>query len=134
MVGGDRGSPAPDSLLGRARALADDPEGRDPVGRALDGVREWQERHGDARTTDESGNYEGALDKVIGDENTTGESFDRVDASLETALVHEQREFRQAADDGRGALAGLSAGAAVLAVLGAAAAVLGMGRRLSEYR
>jgi hypothetical protein len=39
----------------------------------------------------------------------------------------------QAARDGRGALTGLPAGAAALAVLGAAA-VLGRGRGLPEYR
>ncbi|MER7974015.1 hypothetical protein ABTX35_34260, partial [Streptomyces sp. NPDC096080] len=59
---------------------------------------------------------------------------DSVDKALRTALAHEQDDFRRAARDGRGALTGLPAGAAVLAVLGAAGAVLGIGRRLSEYR
>ena len=47
-----------------------------------------------------------------------------------------RREFRSAPPGaGRDALAGLPAGAAVLAALaGGRAAVLGIGRRLSEYR
>ncbi|MEV5137216.1 hypothetical protein AB0K71_13250 [Streptomyces syringium] len=134
LVGGDRGEPERGTLLERARSLADDSAGSDPVRRAIEDVRRWQRRHGEARTADDGGNYERALPKVIGERGSTGESFDRVDDALRRALAHEQGEFRRAADDGRGALAGLTAGAAVLAVLGAAGAVLGIGRRLSEYR
>ncbi len=71
---------------------------------------------------------------MIGEKDSTGASFDRVDTQLRYALAHEQEDFRRAADDGRGAFAGLAVGAAVLAVLGATGAVLGIGRRLSEYR
>ncbi|CAM5538663.1 Secreted protein OS=Streptomyces griseomycini OX=66895 GN=FHS37_004978 PE=4 SV=1 [Streptomyces griseomycini] len=71
---------------------------------------------------------------VIGAEGATGECFDNVDENLATAIEHEQGEFRRAAGDGRDALTGLPAGAAALAVVGAAGAVLGIGRRLSEYR
>ncbi|WP_437437869.1 hypothetical protein [Streptomyces olivoreticuli] len=134
LIGGDHGDPAPGSLLDRARELADDTAGRAPVEAAIKDVREWQRRHSGARATDDGGYYDQAVPKVIGETGSTGESFDRVDDELRQALDHEQSEFRQAADDGRGALSGLAAGAAVLAVLGAAGAVLGIGRRLSEYR
>ncbi|MEU2558697.1 hypothetical protein ABZ626_05050 [Streptomyces longispororuber] len=126
-------------LLSRASRLADDDKGRDPVRTAANSVTEWKARHKSARASDDAGDYEGALDKVIGSptaKNTasTGESFDTVDAALDAALAHEQREFQRAAEDGKGAMAGLPVGAAILAVLGAVAAVLGIGRRLSEYR
>ncbi|MBT2385389.1 hypothetical protein [Streptomyces sp. ISL-11] len=136
LIGGgsSSGEPSPGTLLERARKLADDPAGRDPVDAAIRDVREWQGRHGEARAADDSGLYEKALPKVIGEKGSTGESFDRVDQELSRALAHEQREFDRAADDGRGALSGLAAGAAVLGVLGAAGAVMGIGRRLSEYR
>ncbi len=137
LVGGDgvaSSAPGEGSLLERARSLADGSAGRDPVAGAIEGVREWQQRHRDARASDDSGYYERALPKVIGEKGSTGESFDRVDTGLRRALTQEQGEFRRAADDGRGALAGLAVGAVVLAVLGAAGAVLGIGRRLSEYR
>lgn len=64
----------------------------------------------------------------------TGECFDQVDKNLGIASVYEAKEFERAAQDGRDAMLGLPVGAAVLAVIGAAGAVLGIGRRLSEYR
>ncbi|WP_307624113.1 hypothetical protein [Streptomyces sp. V3I7] len=120
--------------LAEAGKLADDQAGSRPVTAAESSMAVWKKRHAAARTEDENGNYQQALDKVIGSEGATGECFDNVDASLRRALAHEQTEFRYAAGDGLGALGGLPAGATVLAVLGAAGAVLGIGRRLSEYR
>ncbi|MFJ3820236.1 hypothetical protein [Streptomyces nodosus] len=122
--------------LARARTLADDPAGEEPVKAAADRTTEWQQRHKQARTADDNGDYQAALDKIIGTgkDKPTGESFDAVDAHLAKALTHEESQFRQAAGDGRDALSGLPLGAAVLAVLGASGAVLGIGRRLSEYR
>ncbi|MGX1130747.1 hypothetical protein RKD49_002937 [Streptomyces glaucescens] len=122
--------------LARAAGLADDTAGEQPVDAATGNMDVWQERHRQARDADDAGDYQAALDKVIGakSDEPTGECFDNVDSNLQTAIAHEEREFEQAAGDGRDALTGLAAGAAVLAVLGAAGAVLGIGRRLSEYR
>ncbi|NBM16328.1 hypothetical protein GUY61_11885 [Streptomyces sp. GC420] len=134
LVGTDPGKPAPGSLLGEAAELADDPAGGNPVQAAAKSVSRWDDKHREARAADDGGNYDGALADVIGERDSTGNWFDKVDDSLAQALGHEQSEFRQAANDGRGALTGLPLGAAVLAVLGAAGAILGIGRRLSEYR
>lgn len=131
---GDHGAAVPGSGLGAALALADDEAGRGPVRDALTHLRQWQARHAQARAADEKGDYERALEKVIGTHGSTGESFDQVAAGLQKALVHEQGEFRSAADGGRGALDGLPVGAGALAALGAVGAVLGIGRRLAEYR
>ncbi|MEU2682715.1 hypothetical protein ABZ654_02330 [Streptomyces hygroscopicus] len=128
------GRPSDGSLLDKARSLADDDAGRGPVEKAAGRIREWQVRHKAARAADDGGAYKTALTKVIGARDSTGESFDAVDTQLAKALDHEQREFQRAADDGRGAFTALALGAGVLAVLGAAGAVLGIGRRLSEYR
>ncbi|WUL62580.1 hypothetical protein OHS16_20725 [Streptomyces sp. NBC_00344] len=122
------------SGLNRAKALADDTAGSTPVRNAVKDVGIWKGRHATARHTDDSGDYNGALAEVIGTTNSTGQCFDQVDKALEQALTHEQNEFTGAASDGRGALTGLPVGAAVLAALGAAAAGLGVSRRLSEYR
>ncbi|MFE1458126.1 hypothetical protein ACFW7K_25345 [Streptomyces sp. NPDC058735] len=120
--------------LAVAGALADDAAGEKPVTTAVGNMKEWRKRHAAAREKDENGDYQRALDLVIGSRNATGECFDSVDANLRTALAHEETEFQRAAGDGRDALTGLPAGATGLAVLGAAGALLGIGRRLSEYR
>ncbi|KOY58868.1 MULTISPECIES: hypothetical protein [unclassified Streptomyces] len=126
-----------DTGLATALKLADDSSGRDPVGRAAEGVKQWKQRHAAARETDLRGDYQDALPQVIGDKDhkdSSGASFDTVDESLEQAVAHEQKEFTRAARGGLGALGGLVTGSAALAVVGAAAALLGIGRRLSEYR
>ncbi|WP_031160044.1 hypothetical protein [Streptomyces durhamensis] len=120
--------------LTRAQKLADDQGGRTPVKAAEGNMAVWKQRHASARAEDENGNYQQALDKVIGAKGATGECFDSVDSNLARAIDHEQGEFQRAAGDGRDAMAGVPVGAAVLAVLGAAGAVSGIGRRLSEYR
>ncbi|MEU6080781.1 hypothetical protein [Streptomyces sp. NPDC047108] len=131
--GGKAGTGRP-VLLGTAASLADDREGSAPVAACADAVRDWRSLHREARETDDNGEYENALRKVIGAGDTTGRHFDRIDASLQQAMAHEQREFAHAAGDGRSALTGLPPGAVALALLGGAGAVLGIGRRLSEYR
>ncbi|MBG0855206.1 hypothetical protein I2W78_26005 [Streptomyces spinoverrucosus] len=122
--------------LAAAKDLADDQAGGQPVQAAVGSMDVWKERHQQARDADDAGDYQAALSKIIGSKSDepTGECFDNVDRSLETALAHEKLEFEQAAGDGRDAMTGLPAGAALLAVLGATGAVLGIGRRLSEYR
>ncbi|MEU9476612.1 hypothetical protein [Streptomyces sp. NPDC048191] len=120
--------------LARASKLAADQGGTTPVKAAESNMAVWKQRHAAARAEDENGNYQQALDKVIGAKGATGECFDSVDRNLARAIDHEQTEFQRAAGDGRDAMTGLPVGAAVLAVLGAAGAVFGIGRRLSEYR
>ncbi|MFJ5829914.1 hypothetical protein [Streptomyces sp. NPDC093089] len=120
--------------LATAREWADDDAGRGPVDESAARAAEWRERHKDARAKDEAGDYEGALGRIIGAKESTGRSFDQIDAALERALAHEQAEFTRSAGDARDALTGLPLGAAALGVLGAAGALLGINRRLSEYR
>ncbi|MFJ3928749.1 hypothetical protein [Streptomyces sp. NPDC090029] len=122
------------AALERALHHADDEEGRRPVDTAVRAMGEWRTRHDGAAGADREGDYEGAVRKVIGREGSTNECFDTVDAALAEALAHEQREFTAAAVAGRSALDGLAAGAALLTLAGAVAAILGVNRRLAEYR
>ncbi|CAM5622442.1 hypothetical protein SCALM49S_02181 [Streptomyces californicus] len=112
----------------------DDANGRRPVAEAVEGASQWQARHREARATDDRGDYDGALSRVIGAEESTGQSFEQVDTALQAALAHEQVEFTSAARDGRGALRGLPNGAAVLCGPGGRRVIVGVNRRLSEYR
>ncbi|MDF3297566.1 hypothetical protein [Streptomyces tropicalis] len=123
--------------LTQAGALADDPSGARPVQVAGRSMKVWRSRHELARRANDSGDYQKAREQVIGitaEGRSTASCFDSVDTSLASALAHETAEFQQSAGDGRSALTGLPVGSAVLAVLAAAGAVLGIGRRLSEYR
>ncbi|MFR9674821.1 hypothetical protein [Streptomyces sp. TR06-5] len=128
-------SRTPDGLLGEALELADDPAGRKPVETARRALHDWRARHREAAAAEDAGDYAAAVARVTGREaDTTGEAFDRVSTSLREASAHEQAEFATAASDGRAALTGLAAGAAVLAVLGTAGVLFGIGRGLAEYR
>ncbi|MCB5179117.1 hypothetical protein [Streptomyces antimicrobicus] len=129
-----RNMDALDSGLAAALRLADDEAGRAPLRRAAAGVQQWKERHAQAREADLKGDYESALPKVIGGRDSSGASFDVVDASLEQAVTHEQAEFTEVARGGLAALTGLVPGTVALTLTAAAAALLGIGRRLSEYR
>ncbi|MFF4539280.1 hypothetical protein [Streptomyces aureus] len=122
--------------LAAAAKLADDQAGKKPVHAATADMEVWKDRHSLARKADNNGEYQLALDRVIGskDKKPTGVCFDGVDTNLRDAVTHEQDEFQRAAGNGLDAMTGLPAGAAVLAVLAAAGALLGIGRRLSEYR
>lgn len=122
------------AALAKADKLADDGTGRAPVESALEASADWQERHKSATETDKAGDYDGAVAKVIGDKDSTGQTFSTVGDALVKAIDHEQREFTDSAKSGRGALFGLTIGALVLGLLGAVGAILGINRRLSEYR
>jgi hypothetical protein len=137
-----KGADGRTGLLAQALSIADDSKGREPVKQAMVDAKAWFALNATARTSDDSGDYQDALAQTIGGTLKSGKKaqqytavcFQGVDNSLKAAVAHEHADFRQAADDGRGALNGLTAGAALLAVLGAAAALIGIGRRLSEYR
>ncbi|MER7515884.1 hypothetical protein ABTZ91_05755 [Streptomyces sp. NPDC126499] len=122
------------AALDKARRLADDEAGRAPLTEAAARTGEWRQRHRQARELDDAGDFTGAMNRIIGSSQSTGQSFDQVDAALGRALDHEQDEFTRAAEKGRDALSGLPLGAAALGVLAAAGAVTGINRRLSEYR
>jgi hypothetical protein len=122
--------------LATAAGLSDDRAGEKPVRAATSNMEEWKRRHDKAADANEEGDYQSALDQVIGsaDKKPTSDCFKGVDDNLTLALTHEETEFRQAASGGLDATTGIPVGAAVLAVLAAAGAVFGVGRRLSEYR
>ncbi|MFG7944496.1 hypothetical protein [Streptomyces cacaoi] len=128
------GRAAEGGKLHDALTAADDAEGRSAVRSARGAVVTWQQRHTAARAEDDGGNYDGAVERVIGAKGSTDVSFRKADRALEKAVAHEQQQFEAAADGARSWLVALPAGALVLAVLGAVAALAGVGRRIGEYR
>lgn len=127
--------------LTQALRLANDTTGRDLVDSALTNVKQWRALHTTERKMDDGGDYTTAVADVIGKDAkgkkvspSTAEYFGNADEALGKAVAHEQAEFHDAATSGRDALTLLPVGAGVLAVLGALGALLGIGRRLSEYR
>ena len=76
----------------RPSGLADDDSGRGAGRRGRRGnMTEWKERHAAAREQDENGDYQQALDRVIGAEGQRRASAStRSTTSLATALAHEQ--------------------------------------------
>lgn len=115
------GGAAADSKLGKALALADS-DGREPVRRAVALVAKWQAEH------------RADLGRTIGQDATNGTYSATVDKELNAARAGEQHEFDSAVGGGPSGLPWLVGGAVVLALLGAASAVWGIGRRVSEYR
>ncbi|MCF3964746.1 hypothetical protein L1885_24460 [Streptomyces fuscigenes] len=120
--------------LGRARGLADDDPGRAPVADAIGAVATWKSRHRTGSAAGADGRFQDAREALDGPGKTSEQAFQQVDDRIAKAIAHEQDEFTSAARDGRGALDLVWLGAVVLAVLGAVGAILGVGRRLSEYR
>lgn len=122
------------TALDSARRLADNGAEGERVDAARASVAQWTARHKEARTADAAGEYGAAVAKVIGGADSTRQSFDAVVSALDVSLGKKQAEFSAFASDGRKALNGLAIGAGALALAAAAGAVLGIGRRLSEYR
>jgi hypothetical protein len=121
-------------LLAEAMELANDETGRAWVAQAAAHTEEWRARNTEAMAAESTGDYDTAVELVIGPEESTGEYFDQVNDSLKKAVAYEQGQFGTAADRGRSMLTGLAVGAGALALFAAVATVLGVGRRLSEYR
>jgi hypothetical protein len=64
----------------------------------------------------------------------SGPAFDRLGAVLGDTIDAERAAFRADADAAAAALTGIAAGPAVLALVAAAAAAVGIWRRVEEYR
>ncbi|WP_173019723.1 hypothetical protein, partial [Streptomyces alkaliphilus] len=130
-------------LLARAGDLVRDPRGPERLASAREAVSVWREWNAGMLRAEASGEYDRATRLVIGEpgepEGSRGTAHSGTYAraageALRAALDAEQERFDEVAGAGRAALRGPGEGAVPLALLGAAAVVLGIGRRLAEYR
>ncbi|MDI5967278.1 hypothetical protein [Streptantibioticus silvisoli] len=121
-------------LLASALSSADDSAGSAPVKAAAGDVARWRGIHTRENARANDGDYSQAVGLVIAPSGSTDQAFQAVDDNLDQAIGHETDELQGSVSGARDALTGLPQGAALLCLLGAAAAVVGIGRRLSEYR
>ncbi|MFJ8439058.1 hypothetical protein [Kitasatospora griseola] len=113
-----------------------DPATAGPLADADRAYRQWQERHKDAAAKNSAGDYEAALQRTLtaGGADTADAAFRAADGKWAAAAQTEQDAFARRAGGVDGVLAGQAVAAGVLSVLGAAAVLRGIGRRLAEYR
>ncbi len=121
-------------LLAEAAADAD-PEATTSIDAIRTAAKDWQAAHATVRKLDDGGEYQEAVRSAVGSGATSsGTTFDELDAALAEAVDAERVAFTDAARSASGALFGLAGGPAVLALVAAAGAVAGLGRRIGEYR
>ncbi|MFD7645261.1 hypothetical protein ACFV4P_31925 [Kitasatospora sp. NPDC059795] len=117
-------------------AAGADPATAGPLTDAGNAYRQWQDRHKDAAAKNAAGDYEAALQRTLmaGGADTADAAFRAADGKWAAAAQTEQEAFARRAGGVDGVLAGQAVAAGVLSVLGAAAVLRGIGRRLAEYR
>jgi hypothetical protein len=102
------------------------------IGTALE---EWWTAHRHVRELDDGGQYLQAVASVTGaDPTSSNAAFERLDAVMDKAIVAERGTFTVEDSRAGSALTGLAVGPAALTLLAAAAVIVGIGRRVEEYR
>jgi hypothetical protein len=122
--------------LGQAQSgTSGDATARQAVDAAVASFHTWQSRHDTAHSANQNGDFSAAVNDTIGSgSGTIDAAFTSLKGSLDTAAAHEQAQFTNLADSGRSATSLLAPGAGVLTVLAAAGVVMGVNRRVAEYR
>ncbi|MCE7005459.1 hypothetical protein LWC34_21895 [Kibdelosporangium philippinense] len=122
-------------LLVKAREAATDSAISGQVRGAIDNVQAWQEAHRQLRELDDGGQYDKAVDMAIGNkDNSAAVAFNKLDENLSGAIQKGREKFVEATSSAENALIGLVPGVAVLALIGAGGALVGIRQRLREYR
>ena len=133
-IDGVLGTTTEPGLLAAATDAAD-PGTDERIAAVRTATDEWLAAHRRLRELDDGGRYRDAVASATGaDPDGSGAAFDRLGAVLGETIDAERAAFRAEADAAAGALAGIAVGPAVLALLAAAAAAVGIGRRVEEYR
>ncbi|ONI73121.1 hypothetical protein ALI144C_45055 [Actinosynnema sp. ALI-1.44] len=122
-------------LLAKARASASDPAISQQVRGAIDNAQAWQEAHRKLRELDDTGQYDQAVSMALGDDDKDAASaFNKLDENLSNAIQKGREKFVESTSSAQNALTGLVPGVAVLALIGAGGALVGIRQRLREYR
>ena len=95
----------------------------------------WGEAHRRLRELDDGGDYRAAVASATGaDPAGSGVAFQQLDTELGRAADDQRQAFDAELDAAGAALTAIWAGPAILALVAAAAAAAGIGRRVGEYR
>ncbi|QFU94299.1 hypothetical protein [Amycolatopsis sp. YIM 10] len=123
-------------LLGELRSLAADAGNTEQVDRAITEAGVWLQAHRKVRENDDVGKYAEAVSLAIDERQAEGSTgaFLRMDESLVEVIKDGRQEFLDETSFADGALTLLAPGVAVLAVIAAAGATMGIRERLMEYR
>jgi hypothetical protein len=118
-----------------ARADGADPDLADRVGALRTAAIAWGDAHRGVRKLDDGGQYPQAVASVVGQgAGTSGGAFDALDVALAKATGEERAAFGVDVEAAEGVLVALPWISAALALVAAAAVIVGMGRRVGEYR
>ena len=128
-----------DDVVNNFGLLADaeraDPELADRVAALRGAATAWTAAHREVRRLDDGGQYPQAVASVVGHgPGSSGAAFDALDAALAAAIGEERAAFAVDVEAAEGALVALSWISAVLALVAAGAVIVGIGRRVGEYR
>ena len=112
-----------------------DPELADRVAALRGAATAWSAAHREVRRLDDGGQYPQAVASVVGHgPGSSGAAFDALDAGLAAAIGEERAAFAVDVEAAEGALVALPWISAVLALVAAGAVIVGIGRRVGEYR
>ncbi len=119
--------------LGAARRFATDQEGKELVETAIGAALGYREAHKEVvQRLDAGGEYRQAVDAAL--RAGPASTFDRLGSALTAAVEHERTEFKGDIARAQRWPTGLAVGTGALASVAAAGVVLGIRRRLEEYR
>jgi hypothetical protein len=123
-------------LLAEIEALATAPEMRGHINAAKENAVAWLKAHTQVRRFDDAGQYQESVNLAIdvSKPDSAASAFLRVDENLVAAINVGRQEFVDNTRNADRALTVLAPGIAVLAVIAAAGATIGIRERLREYR
>jgi hypothetical protein len=123
-------------LLGEAQGLAAGGGPSQQVDAAIRDADAWLTAHTQVRLLDDGGEYQAAVDNAVDATKPDGAAgaFGRLDGNLVSAITVGRQGFLDETRGADRALTALAPGLAVLAVVAAAGATIGIRERLREYR
>ncbi len=125
-----------ENLLVRAQGLSATQETSDLLAAAQKNADDWLTAHNRVRELDDGGSYQDAVSLAISTDAKTSAAtmFTMLDDNLLKALNHGRQKFVEETGGASNVMTGLVPGVALLGLVAAAGATMGIRNRLREYR